>query len=339
MFKSKFLPLSSLVDLSWSLRHSLDAGINIRKAFQQLATKGPVRARKVCHRIYLVLKKGNSLETALKNEECFPPLFKSLVIVGEESGHLVEIFASLEKYYQLQQQSRRQFYSQIILPVGQAILAVLIIALVIWVLGFLGSTRGNPNSGLFGLSGGWGAMIFLGLVAGVVLGVYVICVLVGRLSTGRIAIGKMLMKTPVLGGYLEAAALSRFTLALQLTLDSGISVIRSVRLSLLATGNPVFASQGGKTKKLLQSGEDLSLALGATKVFPDSFLTIISMAETSGRIPEVMEHQHEQYKETVTQRLKRLTQLASWGVWLLYAIFMVIMIFYISSFYFVALGI
>src|SRR5438067_7712276 len=109
MLFSAQLPPASLAEMCHILRHSLGAGLTLRDTFRQLATRRPGRVRDVAERVRQRLERGDSLEDALKDEDTtLPPLFRAMAQVGESSGNLPEVFAELEKYYQLQQKLRRE---------------------------------------------------------------------------------------------------------------------------------------------------------------------------------------------------------------------------------------
>ena len=132
------LPLTSLIDLCRTLRHSLGAGLTPQRVFRQQAAGGPAGVRPLAARISAMLERGDSVSAAVKEQAgAFPPLFLSLVEVGEETGQLPEIFGELEKYYLMRQKLRRQFRSQSMLPLIQFFLALFIIAFVIFVLGMV----------------------------------------------------------------------------------------------------------------------------------------------------------------------------------------------------------
>jgi type IV pilus assembly protein PilC len=120
-------------------------------------------------------------------------------------------------------------------------------------------------------------------------------------------------------------------------MESGILITRAIRLSLQATGNAVFAAQARPIVKELKSGEELSLALTGTGVFPEEFRHILAVAEESGRVPEVMRQQCRFYQEEGERRVKWLTTAATRGIWLLYVLFMIVMIYQLASIYYQAL--
>src|SRR4051812_1736006 len=104
------LSLSALGELCRVLRHNLGAGLTLRDVFRQQAGRGPAEVRPVAGRVAEGLDRGHSLEKALKREgEVFPPLFRALAGVGEQTGMLPEVFGELERYYARQRQLRRDF--------------------------------------------------------------------------------------------------------------------------------------------------------------------------------------------------------------------------------------
>src|SRR5205085_2690817 len=137
---------------------------------------------------------------------------------------------------------RRQFLARSAGPVIQFIIAVLIIATVIFILGVLGG-GGERQLKLFGLGGASGAAIFVGAVFGVIASLYLVFALLRATLGRRLAVQRLLLSVPFIGPCLRSFALARFALALRLTLDSDLPIARAARLSLQASGNDVFASR------------------------------------------------------------------------------------------------
>ena len=136
MLFSTQLSLDDLAALSRVLRHNLSAGLSLLDVFRQQSERGTAGVRPVAGRIAQSLKKGDSFTEAVNKEEAsFPMLFRSLVRVADETGHMPEIFRELEHYFALEQKLRRQFISQSILPVLQFVLAIFVISGLIWILG------------------------------------------------------------------------------------------------------------------------------------------------------------------------------------------------------------
>ena len=149
MLFSRHLPLSSTIALCRALRHGLGAGLTLVQVFRQQAERGTGGVRPLAGRVLAGLEHGNGLSDVLDGEKnVLPPLLLSLVKVGEETGHLAEIFGELEHYFVLQDKLRKQFRSQSMLPVIQLCLAFLILAGLIFILGMIAA--GNNSRRIFG---------------------------------------------------------------------------------------------------------------------------------------------------------------------------------------------
>jgi len=323
MALSAQLSLSSLVDLCRVLRHSLGAGIPLVKVFGQQARSGLPDVRPLAERIHQDLERGDTLEAALHRQgAAFPPLFVSLATVGEQAGSLPEIFGELERYFTLRHRLRRQFRTQMIRPVFQYVLAVIIIAFLIWVLGAIAESRGGkPIDPLgVGLVGGSGALIFATLGFGIpatCAGLYVLAQRTGR----QAAVEARLLRLPVLGPCLEAQALTRFCLALRLTQEAGMLPAEALALSLRASDFAAFTAAVPHVQKAVRSGQDMTTALAKTRLLPETFMQVLAVAEQTGQLPDVMRRQSDHYRDEAERRLKALTRAAAFLIWLLTAAF------------------
>jgi type II secretory pathway component PulF len=338
MIVSSRLSLSSLIELSRALRHYLSSGLMLRDAFREQAKRGAAGVRPVAARIAAELDQGHDLQHALEREaNIFPPIFGALAGVGEATGMLPEVFDELEKYFVRQQSLRRQFIASSILPILQFVAAIFVVAFMIWVFGLIGYSP-MPNGerydpiglGLFGESG---ALIFLGSVAGFFLALYLLYFLVTRVLARGALVAGFLLKMPILGPCLRALALARFSMALRLTMDSGMPTRAAIALSMRATGNEAFEAQTKVVQASVRKGEDLSAALAQAGVFPADFLHILMVAEASGRFDQVLEQQATHYHDEAGRRLRALTIAASALVWLIMAAFIIVFIFRIALTY------
>jgi type IV pilus assembly protein PilC len=329
MLISSQLPLSSLIEFCRTLRHNLGAGLTLRHVFHQQAERGPRPVRPIATRVVAELDQGESLEAALKPERAaFPPIFTSLVVVGEQTGSLPDVFGELEKYFLLQQRLRRQFVAQIAWPLLQFFAAPFVLALMIFVLAVLTPSGTAPYDPLgLGYTGVWGAakllIHFFGTLAALV-GLYF---LVTRSLRRRATVHELLLRLPVIGPCLSAVALSRFCLALRLTMNTTMPITKALGLSLRATGNDAFAVRADRVKESLRDGEELAQALSKTGVFRRDFVDILANAEEGGQIPEVMRHQGEYYADEARRRLTILTHGASAAIWLIVAGTIIFLIF------------
>src|SRR5207248_3527376 len=122
-----------------------------------------------------------------------------------------------------------------------------------------------------------------GLLGGI-LAAYVLAKRVLREGT----LDGWLLRLPAVGPCLQALAVTRFCLALRLTLESAMPIARALRLSFRATGNEAFAAASGSAERAVKTGDDLTVALGKTGLFPEQFRHVIAVGEESGRMTDVL---------------------------------------------------
>lgn len=335
MLFSRQLPLSDLIELCRALRHNLGAGLTLRDVFRQQARRGSAALRPIALRIQEDLESGESLEKSLKRERAaFPAIFVSLASIGENTGHLPEIFGELEKYFQLQKKLWRIFIGQIIWPCFQLVAGILVIAGMIFILGVLAPSGGKPFDPLgFGLTGTSGALTFLLLSFGSIAGVFVAYHVVTRVLHQQQLVDAILLRIPVVGPTLLALALMRFCLSLRLTLETGMSISAALRLCLRATGNHGFIGYSDAIVDAVKHGDDLADSLALCRFFPAEFIHILATAEEGGRVPEAMRHQADYYEEESARRMTVLTMAAGAAVWVAVAILIIIVIFRIALTY------
>jgi type IV pilus assembly protein PilC len=339
MLFSRQLPLATLLELCHVLRVNLDAGLMLRDVFRQLAGRGSARLRPLAARIHARLDKGDSLRAVLKQEKAvLPPRFRAMAGVGEQTGRLPEVLKELEAYYQLQLKYWRQLRARSLVPVVQFVIAIGVVALLVFLLGAIAQARGAQAQGVLGFQGTAGAIRFLLVNAALFGGIYLAYRLVTRVLGQQAAVDSLLLRLPGIGPCLQALVIGRFALAMQMTLDTALPLGKALRLSLEATGNAAFARQGDAIIGAVEEGEDLTVALGRGRLFPLDFLGMVAVAEEGGRVVEIMRHQASYYHQEAGRRMQALTRSATGLIWLVYVVFMVVAIFQVAGIYFGALG-
>lgn len=323
-----------------AIRHGHGAGLPLVRVFEMQAKSGPINYRDAARRIASRLHSGDSLDEALTAEgPSLPELFVTLAAVGERSGRIPEVFAQLEEYYRLQGQLRREFRAQAFWPAAQFVGAVLVIAFTIFILGVLAPANQEPSAPIgFGLTGTSGAILFLAVMGSIVAGILIAIKLFTSTVAKQAVFEAWLLRLPVIGPCVHAASLSRFCLALQLTLDSSMSLAKALTLSLKTTGNAAFENQADKIVKRVKKGDELAKSIGMNHVFPLEFVAALNVGEVSGQVPEVMAKQAEYYREETARRMKALTRVSAWGIYALVGIFIIVAIFRMAHVYIQATG-
>jgi type II secretory pathway component PulF len=328
---SASLPLKTLAHMCRSLSTMLEAGVDVRQTFKLASNKSSdARCRDALANVVNGIARGEEISCAMRAQAgTFPDLLTDMVEMAESSGALPEVLTHLANHYENNVQLRRQFLSSIAWPMIQLVAAVLVIALLIVVLGMIDSGPGGPNlkSLVFGLSGAGGAAIWLTCTFGSALLAWIGYQVAVRLFAAKRVFDPLWLRVPVLGTCLRSFAIARFSWAYYLTQQTGMPVDRSLTASLKATNNGAFQNAAPELCGRVREGQDFSKALAAVGLFPEDFIHMVSVAETSGTVPESLHRLSPQFQDQAQRSLKALTAAISWLVWLAVAGFIVFFIF------------
>ncbi len=338
MFFSSRIRLKDLAQLCYRLSTATGAGIEDRKVWRDEASRGSRSQQRKLSHVADELARGHSIVDALRETgKFFPPLFRQMVEVGEMSGRLDRTYSRLTTHYERTLKVRRDFYGRLAWPMLQLAMALMVVGLLIWIMGIIPSStgpNGEPFDMLgFGLIGTRGLVIYANIliVSGIVL---LLLIQAFRRGVGWTrSLQRAIVHVPMIGAAFKTLALSRFTWALQLVLDTPMDLRRALPLAFEATGNGYYAEQGPGVAQRIEQGMSLHAALAATGVIPRDLLDSIAVGEESGRLVETMERQSAEYQERAGVAISILAQAAGYLIWILVAGLIIMLIFRIFSSY------
>jgi len=328
----------SLVVVCRSLATMVDAGIPIGKAFELSAQKsGDPRCRRALMEIAADLRRGLDVTEAMRARGlAFPETMIELVGVAEQTGTLPEVLKSLAGHFDNTIRLRRAFFSAISLPAFQLVAAILVIALMLYILGIIAQVHAGSKPidvlGL-GLYGAEGALTWLMATFGTLFGGIALGFLIRRSLMGQKIFDSVVLHIPVLGWCVRSFAIARFSWAFALTQQAGMPIEPSLASSFKATSNGAFLKAAPYVWAAVREGDTLHDALAETRLFPVDYLHIIDVAETSGTVPEVLERLSPDLEAQARRALDMLASALAWLIWSLVAAFIVFLIFRIAMFY------
>lgn len=325
------LRLKTLAHVCRSLSTMLESGIAVRQVFTLAAKKNSdSQARDALNDVSQRIAEGEEISTAMRRQDgTFPELMTDMIEMSETSGALPEVLTHLADHYENNLQLRRSFLQQISWPMFQLVAAVFVIALLILVLGMIGGGPNGPklDSLVFGLTGVSGAIIWLTCTLGSAVLAWIGYQVAVRMFSAKKFLDPFWLRVPVLGTCLRSFAIARFSWAYYLTQQTGMTVDRSLTASLKATNNGAFQNATPELIGRIHEGEDFSTAIAACGLFPEDYVHMVAVAESSGTVPEALHRLSPQFDDQARRSLKTLTAALSWLIWLLVATFIVFFIF------------
>jgi len=324
-----------LIGLCQRVGTSLHAGVDVRRIWQQEASRGKESHRRYMEQIYRHISAGGTIADALCDCDGYlPPLVCQMVEIGEKTGRLDDVFHKLAHYYEQQASMRRTFYFGIAWPMLQLVGAVFVVALVIWINGFVNTLADGVQLDILGLGlvGSSGALIFLASIATVIAGIVLAIngLLRGWFGPWPVQIA---MRLPVIGPCLEAFALSRLTWSFALGLESGMDARRVVELAIAATQNPHYQQHSGAVVAAVGRGDTFYDSFAQTYAFPNDFLFALETAEIAGTTNESLLRLTKQYEEKAQGAMKILTMAATGLTFLFVTLIMILAIARLAMFY------
>ena len=303
----------------------LDAGLPVTRVLEVLSTqaqRGNLGTK--IARMKNAVAAGNNFTEAAELQHAFPPLFLQLVSVGEESGTLERTLAELGRYYEFQQRLWRSFIGQVALPAMQYVAAVAIIAFATYILNSIGNEPGGLNMRI-GVPGGSATILAAGYGVPVLV-ILAYLTLLKPLGATR-GVHEVLLQLPVIGNVTRSLALARFSLVMQLLLESATPVPRGLIRAAESTNNGAFAARGKKMAAAVEGGSTLTEALEGTGLFPREYIEVIRIAEESGKASERFGWLAVHHAERSERALKILGTALAWLVWVIVAAFIASFIF------------
>ncbi len=334
-FAEPRIALKPLAMLCRRLALSLSAGVDVRAVWAREALSARGRARWPLSTISDHVARGASVSDAIaRTGDFFPELFREMVHVGEETGHLPEVFRQLAENYEQQLRMRRNLLSSLAWPMIELTLALSVVGLVIYLMGAIPALNKSGADLLgFGLRGTSGLVVYLAIV-GTVIALVVAFLRASSRGTLWVApIQHLLMRVPRLGRALETMAMARLAWAMHVTLNTGMDVRPAMKMSLLSTQNVQYSRHVDAVLGAVRSGREIYEALAQTGDFPLEFLEAVRVGEESGQLVESMGHLSTQYQEEARLAMNTLTIVIGFGVFLLIVGIIAFFIFRIAGFY------
>jgi general secretion pathway protein F len=245
----------------------------------------------------------------------FDELYVGMVRAGEASGRLSEVLAQLAEFCQRDYRIRSRVTSVLTYP---AIMVVVGFAVVFFLLTFVvprvtavlqnnkvplpTSTAILVGTGNF-LSENW-PYLLLGFI-----GLWIILNGAKRTERGGWLIDTVKLRIPLIGTLFRKQAVARFSSTLAALLRSGLPALDALGIVREVVGNRVIAKAIDEITEAVTAGQDLSMPLRSSPVFPPMVSYMVATGEQSGELDDVLDKVAEELDEEVEITGQRLISL------------------------------
>jgi MSHA biogenesis protein MshG len=262
------------------------------------------------------LESGRDLASSLaRHPQIFPPLFLSIVRVGESTGTLDNSFLRLCDYLSQDQDVQDRVKAAIRYPlvvvgmigIAIAVITVFVIPNFAPLFRVLGNDIPMPTRIIMATSEfvrEHGLTLVLGVIAGLYGANRYIATEAGRYRWDRFK-----LRVPVLGDLMHQAILSRVMRSMAISLDAGLPMIQALTLLARSAGNEYLAERLLRLRDAVERGDSLSRAAATAEIFPPLVLQMVAVGEETGELTRLLEEVAGFYQREVDYRLRNLTAL------------------------------
>ncbi len=252
------------------------------------------------------LESGRELSVAIaRHPNIFPPLYISLIRVGENSGRLEESFSLMYDYLQREKHTRQQIKSALRYPttviiaitIAMGVLAGFVIPAFSQIFDQLGGQLPLPTRIIMAFSDfvrGYWFVILLGLAAAG--GGFVFWKNTDR---GRYLWDRTRFRLPLVGDIILRASLARFARAFSMTYRSGVPLSQGLTLVSRAVDNEFLGEKVVQIRNGVERGETLSATAAAAGLFTPLVLQMLRVGEETGAVDDMLDEVGDYYEREV----------------------------------------
>lgn len=280
---------SELSAFAEQLSMILHSGISVLEGVMIMRDDMPSgQGKEILGRVYESLEETGDLAGSLRSAEVYPEYFVKMAAIGERSGTLEDVMASLSEYYGRQAALMRSIRDALTWPlVLLGMLFAVLIVLMTQVMPVfrevfeqLGIEMTGISSAVFRISG---ALQHISVAVLVLVILLVIGSLIAlRTDQGRARIISIVTKLPPGRNVSRLLSCSRFSKALSLALHSGLDMGESFELASGLTDHPEFQKSVARAGELMEQGSDLAESLREAGIITGLNARMVSIGFRTG---------------------------------------------------------
>lgn len=291
----------------------LRSGLTLLQALQTASKQVGRRALARCTaRMAAAIQRGASFSRALAAEgRRFDPLVVKLVETSEVSGEMSAVLDQAAAHIERRLSVRTRLISSLTYPfivvlASVAVAAFLVVKVIPRFAGFF--ARRNlelpaMTRALLDVAAwvqAWG--IWLVAAGG---GVVITLVILRATPGGRLLVDGMCLRIPVVGRLLTVAAMSRLARTLGTLLQSGVTLLESLRVTRGVLGNHAVAARVEQAGEEVLAGRDLAASLTGAPV-PSLVTQVVAVGERSGSLAEALTDLGAFYEQDLDASVRRM---------------------------------
>jgi type IV pilus assembly protein PilC len=306
-----------IVIFSRQLSTLFEAKIAAMTAFRLLASETENKnLRDAIGEILNDIQGGISLSQAMsKHPNIFSKFYVSMVRSGEESGKLDEIFSYMADYLDRSYALASKARNALIYPAFVVSTMILVfIAMIIFVIPHLTSVLTESGQEI---------PIYTKILIGMSdflrnFGIYLLIIIIFaaiffwryfRTEKGKIALSRFQISVPFIGNLYKKFYISRITDNLELSLSSGISMLKSIESAADIAGGSIYSKILLDSVNDVKGGGALSASLSRYKEIPTIVAQMIKIGEETGKLNFILKTLSNFYRKEVDNSIETMVNM------------------------------
>lgn len=270
--------------------------------------------RSIISIIYEDVQGGMLLSEAMeKHNRIFPDFFRSMVKVGELSGHLDLVFTSLADYYEKETEMRRKIKGAMAYPMmlmGMTVgIVILMLAVVVptfrETLSKLEVEPEGLTAAVYAISDfllEWWKVSLL-----IILSIALLICIMNRTEKGKYLFDVLKLKAPIIKTIQINTITSRFARAFSLLLSSGLDLNEALYATEIVLGNRYLKERFNHAAEAVRGGMSLTNAFESGQLFPAMLIQMITIGEKTNALSEVLTRSCKFFDAQVEESVNSLT--------------------------------
>jgi type IV pilus assembly protein PilC len=247
--------------------------------------------------------------------DTFPRLYANSLRAGERTGELEQVLTRYVEYQRLVEAVRKKIigaltYPAVLLTLSIGLVLILMVKVIPAFRDFYVQFETElplPTRIVLGMAD-FTKHNFLFIIIGLILLSYAFRVWRSS-STGRLITDRWILRIPLVGRLNHLFALSQFSRSLAILLGGGTPMVPALDTSATSVSNAYIAELFLGCVTEVQEGRPLSEALVDTGQAPEMALAMIRVGESTGALPEMLQHTSDFFDEAIEFSLTRIVTL------------------------------
>ena len=296
----------------------MKAGVPLLQSFD-IVSKGAANpaVAKLLVDIKTDVESGSSLTLAFRKYPLyFDALFCNLVGAGEQAGILDSLLDRLATYKEKIQGIKSKIKSALFYPVAIIVVAFIITAVIMIfvipqfksVFSSFGAELPTPTVVVIAISEAFVAYwhVMFGAIGGAV---YAFFYFWKRSLAMQITMDRVMLKLPVFGELVRKATIARWTRTLSTMFAAGVPLVEALDSVAGAAGNHVYMLATRQIKGEVSTGQNLTVSMQNTNLFPSMVIQMVSIGEESGQLDGMLSKVADFFEAEVDDAVEALSSL------------------------------